>query len=259
MEKGLLRSWPDQGPPVVWKKELGMSYAMPCISQGRLFLFDRERNRARLRVLGAETGEQLWSFDYPTDYRDQYGYNGGPRCCPIVDDNRVYLYGPEGMLHCLRVNDGKQIWSVDTGKNYGVVQNFFGVGSTPIIEKNLLLVQVGGSPPGSDTVPFDQLKGNGSALVAFDKHTGKEVFRSGNDLASYASPVVATIGDRRLALLFARSGLFAIDPRTGKEVFFHPWRAPLLESVNASNPVVVGNRIFITECYEFGSALLEVR
>ncbi len=257
-EKGIVTPWPAGGPKLVWQKEIGAGYAMPSISRGRLFLFDRIRNRARLRAWKAETAEPLWTFEYETHYRDAYGYNGGPRCCPVVDGDRVYVYGPEGMLHCVRARDGKLVWKVDTAGDFGVVPNFFGVGSTPVVEGDVLLVQVGGSPKGSERVSFEDLKGNGSAIVAFDKYTGRVRYQLGDELASYASPVVATIGKRRWAFVFARGGLLAFDPATGKSDFHYPWRARLLESVNASNPVVVGNRVLLTECYEVGSAFLEV-
>lgn len=257
-EKGLQVPWPAGGPRIVWQKEVGIGYAMPSVSRGRLFLFDRVRNTARLQVMKAETAEPLWKFEYATDYRDKYGYNGGPRCCPVVDGDRVYLFGPEGMLHCLRVRDGKLLWKRDTTAEFGVVQNFFGVGSTPVVEGDLLLTMVGGSPPGSETVAFEELKGNGSAIVAFDKFTGKTRYQVGNELASYASPVVRTLGKRRYGLFFARGGLVGIDPASGKIEFTYPWRANMLESVNASNPVVVGSRLLLTECYELGGAVLDL-
>ncbi len=114
-------------------------------SQGRLFQFDRWENKARLRAVESETGKLLWTFEYPTDYVDQYGYDDGPRASPVVDGDRVYIYGAEGLLHCLGASDGKLLWKGDTAAEFGVVQNFFGVGSTPIVSGNLLLVQVGGS------------------------------------------------------------------------------------------------------------------
>lgn len=258
-EKGLVTPWPKKGPRIVWHREIGIGYSMPVVSRGRLFLFDRVRNRARLRCWKAEDAESLWTFEYTTNYKDQYGYNGGPRACPVVDGDRVYVLGPEGMLHCVRARDGKLVWKIDTADEFGVVQNFFGVGSTPVVEGNLLLVAVGGSPAASRTVPFDEVKSNGTGIVAFDKYTGKVKWKAGDELASYASPVVRTIGKRRLCLYFGRGGLLGLDASTGKVDFHHPWRADSLESANASNPVVVGDRVLITECYQVGSALLDVR
>jgi outer membrane protein assembly factor BamB len=258
-ERGIVTPWPEAGPRIVWHRELATGYGTAAVSRGRLLLFDRIGNSARLNCWKSETGEALWTFEYPTDYEDIYRYNNGPRCSPVVDDDRVYIFGAEGMLHCLRVEDGKLIWKVDTQAEFGVVQNFFGVGSTPAIEGDLLLVHVGGSPKGTRArTAADLPRGDGSGLVAFEKYTGKVRYRVTDELASYSSPTLATIGGRRWCFLFARGGLVALEPATGKVDFHFPWRARILESVNASTPVVVGNRVFISETYGPGSALLEV-
>jgi outer membrane protein assembly factor BamB len=259
-EKGVLSPWPKEGPRIVWQRKLNEGYAGVVTSRGRLFTFDRLRNRARLTCLKAETGEQLWEFSYSTDFEDLYHYSGGPRCCPVVDRDRVYIYGPEGMLHCVRVEDGKLIWKIDTKAEFGYVENFFGVGSTPAIEGDLLIAQVGGSPAGTkEERPTMELKGAGSGVVAFDKYTGKVKYKVADELAGYSSPVLATVGKRRWCFVFARGGLVGLNPADGKVDFQYPWRAKVLESVNASNPVVVGDRVFISETYGPGAALLEVK
>jgi outer membrane protein assembly factor BamB len=258
-ETGLVVSKLKDGPRLVWQRPVGEGYAMPSISRGRTFIFDRVRNRARLTACQSETGEELWKFEYPTNYRDYFNYSNGPRCCPVVDGGRVYTFGAEGMLHCIRAVDGKPLWRLDTRAKFSVVQNFFGVGSTPVVEGDLLLVQVGGSPPGGDDVPFMELKGNGSGLVAFDKFTGEVRYRASDELAGYAGPVLRTIAGRRWCLLFARGGLVGMDPASGAVDFHFPWRARILESVNAANPVVVGDRVLISETYGPGSALVRIR
>src|SRR5262249_48699776 len=106
---------------------------------------------------------------------------------------------------------------------------------------------------------FGRLKGNGTGVVAFDKRTGKEKWRVSNELASYASPVLATIGKKRLCFVFARGGLVAVDLATGKEEFHRPGRAPADESVNASNPVVISDKVFLSETYGPGAVLLKVK
>ncbi|HEX3872257.1 MAG TPA: PQQ-binding-like beta-propeller repeat protein, partial [Pirellulales bacterium] len=216
---------------------------------------------ARLQCMNSETGEHLWKFEYPSDFEDMYGYDNGPRSQPVVDGDRVYTFGPEGVLHCLRVDTGEVVWKVDTAKEFGVIQNFFGVGSTPVIDGELLIANIGGSPPEDQNVPpgqLDRVSGNGSGVVAFDKHTGKVVYRFSNDLASYASPTLATIDGRAWCFVFGRAGLTGFDPTSGKQDFYFPWRAGILESVNASTPVVAGDRVFISETYGPGSALLKV-
>ena len=254
--KGRLR-----GAKVLWHRAVGSGYAMPSVSRGRLFEFSRHGGQNRLACLRAETGEPLWDFAYATDYEDLYGYEGGPRCCPVVDDDRVYILGAEGVVHCLSVVDGRVIWKVDTTQQFGVVQNFFGVGSTPVVEGDLLIAAIGGSPAESRSVPpgqLDRVRGADSGVVAFDKRTGAVRYQFSDELASYASPTLATIAGRRWGFVFARGGLIGFDPATGRQDFHFPWRATILESVNAANPVVVGSEVLISETYGPGAALLRV-
>jgi outer membrane protein assembly factor BamB len=259
-EKGLLSPWPKDGPKILWTRKIGIGYAMPSISHGKLYHFERNLNTARLVCCNAETGRELWTFEYPTTYRDKYNYNGGPRCCPVIDGKHVYLHGVEGMLHCLTADKGEVVWKVDTTKEFGVVQNFFGVGSTPIIEGELLIAIIGGSPPRSDEIEdFTKLLGNGTGLVAFDKATGKIRWQMSDELAGYSSPMIATVDGRRKGFAFMRGGLVGFDPKTGKQDFYYPWRADVLESVNAANPVVVGSRVLISETYGPGAVLLQLR
>ena len=261
-ERGLVVPWPKEGPRIVWQRRVGTGYGICAISRGRLFQFDRQGKRAVLDCLKSETGEPLWYFDYLTTYEDLFGYNNGPRCQPVVDEDRVYIFGAEGMLHCLNVADGKLLWKVDTADKFGVIQNFFGVGSTPVVFGDLLIVQIGGSPAESKSVAplqLDRVVGNGSGVVAFDKRTGEVKYQLSDELASYASPKVATFNGESWCLMFARGGLLAFGAASGKQEFHFPWRASILESVNAANPVVVGDRVLISETYGPGTVLLKVK
>ena len=260
-EKIKITPWRNTGPPVIWHKRIGTSYGAPVIADGRLFIFARHGDMARLTCLKSDTGTELWRFEYPTDYEDMYGYNNGPRSCPVVDGERVYVFGVQGKLHCLNASDGSLLWKVDTAARYNVVQNFFGTASTPIVEGNLLITQIGGSPSGtpkniwaSDGKPPP----NGTGIVAFNKQTGEVVYEISDELASYASPITATIYVRRWGFIFDRGGLICFEPATGKLDFHYPWRCPRIESVNASSPVVAADFVFISESYEVGSSVLQV-
>ena len=260
-EKIAIAAWGKTGPPLVWHKQIGTSYGAPTVADGRLFIFARHGKMARLTCMESITGNELWRFEYPTDYEDMYGYNNGPRCCPVIDEDRVYIFGAEGMLHCVRVSDGKRLWEVDTMAKFHVVQNFFGVASAPAVEGELLIVQIGGSPPGS---PKDIWDANGnpapnkSGIVAFNKHTGDVAYQIADDLASYASPIFTTIADRRWGFAFLRGGLVGFEPASGTIDFHYPWRHPKIESVNASSPVVANDLVFISESYGIGSSVLKV-
>ncbi|MCC7084511.1 MAG: PQQ-like beta-propeller repeat protein [Pirellulales bacterium] len=258
-ERGLPTHWPKDGPPILWQQPIGATYAAPTIRDGRLFHFARMGDVARLSCHNAETGDLLWKSEYTSDYSDLLGYNNGPRATPLVDGSHVFTFGAEGILQCVRVADGQMLWRIDTTKQFHVVKNFFGVASTPLVWNDLLLVNVGGSPPsGPENVyaASGRVKTNHCAIAAFDIATGKLRWTTGDDLASYASPVLARVNDRDIVFIFARAGLLAIDPNQGKALAQFPWRAKRLESVNASSPVVVGNEVFVSETYELGSALV---
>ncbi len=232
-EKGILAPWPAEGLRVLWHVKVGAGYGAPVVSRGRLFLFDRQGDDACLVCLDPGTGAAKWKFTYPTDYKDFFGYNNGPRCCPILDGNRVFIYGAEGMLHCLDASDGKIIWKIDTRAQFNFLQNFFGVGSTPLIEGDLLLVQVGGSPKGSvmrSLSDIASLKSDNCAVVAFDKASGKVRYAMGAELASYSSPVVATIEGRRWCFLLRAAASWLSSQLPARSIFTFPgavktWKA----------------------------------
>jgi len=258
-EGPLPKRYLKETPPVRWHVEAGEGYAAPSIADRTVYFFDRVDAEARLRAIDASSGRTIWESRYPTDYVDTYQFSNGPRSSPVIADGRVYTFGVEGRLRSHSTDDGRLLWEIDTTAKFGVVQNCFGVGSTPVIENDLLIVPVGGSPP--DSPPFDsgETRGNGSGVVAFDRKTGETRYAISNELASYASPVLTTIDGRRWAFVLARGGLIAFDPTTGAIDFEFPWRASRVLSVNAANPVVVGNEVLISEAYGPGSALLRVR
>ncbi len=257
-ETGLVATWPQSGPPIVWHKTVGEGYSMPSVVGGRLFHFDRERNSARLRAFAVETGEELWRSEYESTYEDAFGYSGGPRATPVVDGDFVYSFGVDGVLRCHRIGDGSVVWERDTNDQFGVVANFFGVASTPLIVGDLLIVPIGGSPAGNHDIHDGQVTTNGTGVVAFDKRNGQERYRAIDDLASYASPVLRPIDGRDQVLWFARSGLWVFDPADGNVKASFPWRARKVYSVNAASPVSWGNRIFLTESYELGGVVVEI-
>jgi len=258
-ETGILKDWSDGKLKLNWQIELGEGYSMCSVADGQVYQFDKSDGRGRLRCIEAASGKALWKFEYESDYRDLYGYDAGPRSSPLIDGNRIYLFGVEGMLICVDRNTHQAIWKVDTAVKFGVVQNFFGVASSPVIYENKLLVMVGGSPAESFDVPpgqLDRVKPNGSAVVAFDKLTGDVIYKTGDDLASYTSLTWMTDGTKPILLAWARDNLWGIEPGQGTVKFKFPYRSRKLESVNAMTPVSVGNKIFLSECYENGSALL---
>ena len=265
---GIASPWEANGPRVVWQAAIGEGYCAPAVAGGRAFLFDRVANRLRLRAVEAETGRPLWEAGREVLYTDSFGYDGGPRAQPVVAGHRVLTFGPDGRLECRAIIDGSLLWEVETSATYHVVQNFFGVGTAPLVvgplrvgaeERTLVVVQVGGSREGANPAAperLDLVKGLDSGLVAFDIVSGAEVWRATNQLASYSVPVLATIGGRPLILAWMRDELVAVEPATGKLLDRFRWRSDELFSVVAASPVVSGDQVLLSECYGPGSVLL---
>jgi outer membrane protein assembly factor BamB len=243
-ETGLATSWPAQGPPVLWSREVGPGYSGPVVAGDRLILFHRLGNEEVVECLDAATGKGHWKTAYPTAYQDAYGKGDGPRSTPLVADRRVYTLGAEGTLHCLDLDTGKVIWKRTLAEDYTVPKNFFGVGTSPLLEGDLLLINVGGKDAG---------------IVAFARETGKEVWRATDQGASYSSPVAATINGTRHVFFWTRAGLVSLDPGKGAVRFSWPWRSRIAASVNAAMPVVVGDQLCLSACYGVGAVLLRVR
>ena len=252
-ETKLSRSLP---PPLVWEFPRGTGYASPAIAGDRLVFIHRLANEEIIECLHAETAASQWQFRYATAFEDRYGYNNGPRSSPVIDTadaEHVYTVGAEGPLHCLELRSGKLVWKRDLRAEYKLRQDFFGTASTPLLEGQLLIVNVGA--PG------------GPCVVGLDKGTGREVWRAGKEWGpSYASPVPALVHGKRRVFVFAggesdppSGGLMSIDPATGRVDFEFPWRSRTRESVNASCPVVFDNKVFVSASYRTGSALVEVR
>jgi outer membrane protein assembly factor BamB len=260
-------------PLPIWEIDVGDGYGIGAVSKGIYYHFDalpdrdlvsrgrRDQIKERLRAFRFDDGQEIWSVESDDSYADMYGYESGPRTIPTVDGDQIFTMGVGGQLNCRRLSDGQLIWSVDTADRYGVVQNFFGVGGSPLVTESQVIVMVGGSPAAdADIAPgrLDQVSPNGSLMVAFDRQTGQEIWKAGDDLASYSSPRTITIDEKTFVLMFGRDALWMIDPGNGNVCWKHPHRATILESVNAMIPVVLGNQVFMSECYEVGSALLEV-
>ena len=106
-ETKLLKTWPAAGPMLVWEMETGSGFASPSILNNRLVFFHRVGDKATVECLDPETGKRYWQFSYSSEYRDRYGFNNGPRCAPVLDDGRAYVFGVEGKLHCLDLATGQ--------------------------------------------------------------------------------------------------------------------------------------------------------
>jgi outer membrane protein assembly factor BamB len=240
----LAETWGANGPRVVWQKPVGQGFSGPVVAGSRLVLFHRVGARELVETFDAKTGAAQWSYGYPTAYRDDFGFDEGPRAVPVVASGVVYTFGAEGQLHAVSLETGKALWSVDTMRRYAVAKAFFGAAGSPLVEDGRVIANVGG---------------RGAGIVAFDAKTGKELWKATDDEASYSSGAGATIGGRRYAVFLTRTGLVGLDPATGQVQFQRRWRSRQNASVNTATPVVVGDLIFVSAEYGPGAGTLRLQ
>jgi outer membrane protein assembly factor BamB len=239
----IVPSFPRSGPPSMWTRDVGAGFSGPAVVGDRLVLFHRVNNRETVEAMDAATGKTVWTFDYPTTYRDDFGFDEGPRAVPVIAGGRVFTHGADGMLHGLDFATGRMLWSSDTRKVFDAPKGYFGVASSPVVDANRVLVNVGGKQGG---------------IVAFEAATGKTLWTSTADEPSYSAPVIANINQQHTAVFFTRTGLVAVDPANGKVLYQFRWRARMAASVNAAVPIVNGNQIFLSSSYGTGAVLLQV-
>ncbi len=243
-ETGLITTLEAKGPPVLWSHQVGEGYAAPAIAGDRLIIFHRVGNEDLVECLDPATGKNRWSFRYPTNYEDPLGKGDGPRATPVIVGERVLTLAANGHFHCLDLKSGKKLWERKLLDDYTVNPSYFGVGTTPLVEGKLILLNVGGE---------------GAGLVALDLDSGKEKWRATEDDASYSSPIAATIDGVRQVYFFTRTGVVGVAPETGQVRFSKRWRARIDASVNAAMPVLLdGQYLFVSASYGVGALVLKL-
>ncbi len=240
-----VEAFPSAGPPRVWDRAVGSGFSAPAVSGGRVLLFHRQGGQEVVEALRASDGETLWEFSYETTYKDDFGFENGPRATPVIVGGKVFVFGAAGMLHCLDLSSGRKLWGVDTHTRFGVRKGFFGAASTPLVLGGRVIANVGGS--------------EGAGIVAFNADSGSELWRATDHEASYSSPVEARIDGRALAVFFTREGLVALHPEGGQVAYERRWRSRSHATVNAATPIVLGDIVFLSASYGTGSIAMRLR
>ncbi len=248
-ETGIVKTLPTTGLlPRVWSTSLGEGYSGPAVtevdSRWCVFITDRIFKQRvgyeRVLCLDAETGKQLWKYEYPVEY--SVGYPAGPRSTPVIDDGRVYTLGAQGHFFCFDAKNGKVIWSKNFVDDYGTKLAIWGMVASPLVDGDQLITLVGGK--------------KNSLVVSFDKKTGKELWRSLDDRAvGYAPPVIFTFGGKRELIIWHPTAVSALEPETGKII----WEVPygVRYGLCIATPRKAGNRLFVASFYN-GPRMIEV-
>ena len=267
-EGNITETFSANGPKLLWKQSIGGGYSGPAVASGCVILMDRvtpptsgdepfvhdgeiprNKNFVRQRLPGKERvlcfresdGKPLWQHEYDCPYSTVTTYATGPRATPTLDADRVYTLGAEGDLRCLRITDGSLIWSKDFKTDYNVTTPNWGFASPPLVDQDRLICIEGGESSG---------------CVAFDKHTGRELWRVLTATEpGYSAPVIRTVSGHRQLLIWDSDAVHGLNPVSGEP--FWSVNFPSTYAMSVATPQVLGASIFIM-CFNGKSCVIDV-
>ena len=250
-ESGILTTFPADGLTPLWRTPVHTGFSGPSVSNGRVFLTDFTEDRQlrgmeRAMALDEQTGEVLWTHEWPAAYA-RIMWPVGPRATPTVDGDRVFVLGVNGKLFALDVETGAVIWQKDYVADFDADPNTwafdYGFNSAPLVDGELLICMVGGRPDGK--------------VIALNKRTGEEVWRalsSETELGS-AQPLLVNAGGMRQLIIWYPGAVSSLSPETGAVHWEHPYRVG--GGANAPSPVNEKSFLFFTNFYD-GPLMLEL-
>ncbi len=247
-ETGLLTQWPESGPPLAWKANgLGGGFSSLAISGGRIYTLGDRQGSQQVVAMNLADGKIVWTAKAGPIWEDEYG---GPRGTPTVDGDRLYALGTEGDLVCLQTATGKEVWRKSLPRDFGGhVMSMWKWAESPLVDGDRVIVT-----PGAP----------GAMLVALDKKTGKEVWRSavprigdlGKEGAGYSSVVISNGGGVKQYVQLTGRGLVSVRAQDGK--FLWGYNKVANDVANIPTPIVRGDYVFASTGYRTGSALVKL-
>ncbi len=260
-ESGIVEKFGTNGPPVKWRVPVRAGYVGPAVAGGRLYMLDREAGKPaerkkgdrsipsipgneRVLCLDSATGKTVWEQAYDSPYR--ISYPSGPRATPIISEGRVFTLGAMGDLKCFEAETGKPVWSVNLPQAYQCEPPAWGYAAHPLLDGDRIICPVGGT---------------NSAIVAFDKNTGKEVWRAleAKEIG-YAPPLIRDVAGRRQLIFWHPDAVNGLDPATGKVLWTQAYPVggkPQRPEVAIAMPRFDGDRMLLTSFYQ-GSLFFQV-
>jgi outer membrane protein assembly factor BamB len=239
-EKNLLKSWPQDGPPLAWRVSgAGEGYSSFAVAGGRIFTLGARGDREYVVAFDAASGKRLWEVAHGSRFKNDRG--DGPRSTPTVDGARLYVFGASGDLTALDAASGKIAWTVNVIRDFGGQNTKWGFSESPLVSGDRIIVSPGGS---------------GSAIVAVNKANGKLLWKSEGDTAGYSSAVLHEVGGVRQAIVFTGQRALGLDIDNGRVLWSYDRVSNRV--ANIATPIARGNRVFLSSDYGTGAALLEL-
>jgi outer membrane protein assembly factor BamB len=221
------------GAKILWQAKVNNGYCGVAIKADKLYTMGSDFKNDIVSCLNAETGEVVWTFSYRCGPNDR----PGPRATPAIDNGTVFTLSIEGHLFALDAETGAVRWQKNFKTDFGVLPPSSDLASSVIVVDNMLLINANRSG------------------IALDKNTGEKIWTSERDACGYATPVLFAMGKMKCAAFFGAEALYGVELATGRVIWQYPWLTD--HYVNAPDPFIFGNKIFISTGYDRGCALLE--
>ncbi len=240
-ETGLLKQWPKEGPPLVWKtKGAGGGYSSFAIANGRLFTMGLRGEREFIIAFDVTNGKEVWATPHGKAFHNDRG--DGPRGTPTVDGERLYALGGSGDLSCLEASTGRIVWTMNVLQKFGGSNTNWGISESPLVIDEKVLVNAGGP---------------GASIVALNKKDGALIWKSQSDEPGYSSAISVEAGGIKQVVFFTSSRAVGLDLSNGRLLWEYP--RPSNNTANVATPVARGNRVFISSDYGTGGGLVEIK
>lgn len=241
-ETGLLKQWPAEGPPLVWKASgAGRGYSSFSVANGKLFTMGLRGGKEFVIAFDVATGKEAWSTAHPgSAFHNDRG--DGPRGTPTVEGDRVYALGGNGDLSVLDARTGKMVWTKNILREFSARNITWGISESPLIVGNKLLVNAGGA---------------GASIVALNKSDGSLIWKSQSDRAGYSSAIPVELNGGTQVVFFTHQRAVGLDLKDGRLLWEYARAAN--DVANAATPIARGNRIFISSDYGTGGGVVEIK
>ncbi len=240
-ETGLLKQWPEGGPPLVWKATgAGGGYSSFAISKGRLYTMGLRGDREFIIAFDVANGKEVWATPHGGAFHNDRG--DGPRGTPTLDGDRLYALGGNGDLSSLDLKTGKVVWTMNVLQKFGGSNIKWGISESPLVIGDKVLVNAGGP---------------GASIVALKKTDGTLIWKSQSDEAGYSSAIPVEVGGTTQVIFFTGSRAVGLDLNDGKLLW--EYSKPANDVANVATPVVRANRVWISSDYGTGGGLVEIK
>lgn len=235
-ETGWRSTW-TESPPVIWRTSLGAGFASMAVSDGRVYAMGNISGNEIVYCFDAATGREIWRQSYPSPL-NALQHEGGPCGTPTVEGNAVYIFGKNGDALRLDAVTGEVVWHTNPVKERGLTPPTWSFSGSPVIVDDLMILNAG------------------SSGVALNKSDGSIAWSSGTGPAGYATPVPLVVDGKKCVALAGSRDLFLIEAATGNVLWKYEWVT--MYDINAADPIVTGDLLWISSGYNNGCALLRI-